>query len=359
VVRETLRAVPPLGRGVRPRALPLAAIAALFASLLGATLLYGGQRQISRAAAEAPASGDGLDVVVVQGNVGSSLRWKRTQASRVLRRYARLTREALRGGGRTDLVVWPEQALQTSPDDGMYGPPLRSFIDGLGTPVLLGAPRHAGAGSTARVYNTAFLMQPGGETIHYDKLRLLPFSEVRPMRLGRARGDLGVAQYAAGDRPGVLMWEGPTLGLLICFEAVYPEMARSLAQRGARVLVNIANDSWFRGRGGQEQHLAQVVFRAIETGLPMVRASTTGISAIVGPDGSVWEQLDPNRAGALSSTLPTPRHPPPLYLRIGDVFALACAGIVGAALALGLRRRLRWRSLSPSRPDSASAHPTP
>jgi apolipoprotein N-acyltransferase len=89
------------------------------------------------------------------------------------------------------------------------------------------------------------------------------------------------------------------------------------------------------------QHLAQVVFRAIETGLPIVRASTTGITAIVGPDGSVREQLDPNRAGALRSSLATPPYPPPLYLRTGDVFALACAGTVGAALSLGLRRGCR------------------
>ena len=120
------------------------------------------------------------------------------------------------------------------------------------------------------------------------------------------------------------------------------DMARSRgwddSLAGASVLVSLSNDGWYGGRGGAEQHLAQSVFRAIETGLPLLRATTTGISAIILPDGSVSSRLGEHEAGVLRGTVPAGRHEPTLYTRVGDVFAMSCGVALIASSFAGRRR---------------------
>jgi apolipoprotein N-acyltransferase len=236
-------------------------------------------------------------------------------------------------------VVWPENAVQTRVDDPSYGPPLRGLAR-RGVPLLLGAPRSERHNGSWRHFNSALLLQPDTEPEHYDKRRLLPFSETQPLGelagFGR-RGDLDVGAFTAGEKLGLFQVNGATLGVLICMEALYPALAREAAREGATTLVNLSNDGWYRGSGGAWQHLAQAVFRAVETRRPLIRATTTGISAVVAPDGRLIASLGEGERGFLRTQVPPPWHGPSFYTRFGDVFALAC--VVVCVLGALLPRR--------------------
>lgn len=311
---------------------PLAAAAALVAL----SLLYGASRL-------APPRASGFDVAIVQGNVESALRWNRATAARVLHRYASLTRDALGATPAPALVVWPENAIQTALDDPSYGPALRQLASV--TPILMGAPRS----EDARHFNSVQLLRPGGAVESYDKRRLLPFSETRPLgtlaSFG-ARGDLDADVYSAGDRAGLFDVAGRRVATLICMEALYPDLAREARALGATWIANPSNDGWYAGRGGAAQHLASVRFRAIETRLPVVRATTTGVSAVIAPDGALLDVIEEGASGVLRADLPLPGDPPP-YARLGDGFAIGCLAIWSAvALVSWLRGRPSTASAS-------------
>jgi len=340
-----------LGQRLSGRALDLArpAVALLLAAvLLAAALLYGDSRRGAWGG-----SAEELELAVVQGDVDVELRWRRASASHVVRRYLSLTREELaRPAGRPlDLVLWPENAIQTSLDDPVYGGAVRGLARA-GVPLLIGAPRRERREGHLLHFNSAQLLRPDGSLEHYDKRRLLPFSETHPLgglRLA-PRGDLDQGEYAAGEAPGLFEVAGTRVGVLICLEALYPELAREAAVGGARLLVNLSNDGWYRGRGGAEQHLAQVVFRAIETRLPVARATTTGISALVAPDGGIAARLDAGERGVLRAAVRLGAGGASPYLRWGDAFAGACLAVLAAgALAPFLpgRRALRRRARAP------------
>ena len=315
------------GRAIACR--PLAALAT--AALAAAALASWQARSLTGAprASDAP-----LDVLVVQAAVAPELRWKRAHATKVLRAHADLTRAALRERSELPaLVVWPENAIQTAPDDPTYGPTLRGFADAIGVPLLLGAPRGTATEAGRVAHNSAHLLTPGGGSAHYDKIRLLPFSETALIATPAQPGDLELQSYAAGRTPGLLDVAGERLGVVICFEAIYPALTRALAQGGATVLVNLSNDGWYRGRGGARQHLQQAVLRAVETGLPLVRATTTGVTAVIAPDGQVVAELAAGEPGTLRVHLPARRAAPTLYTRTGDALAWAC---IGACLVAGV-----------------------
>ncbi len=338
----------PRDRHTRRRAWVSAGVAA---ALLLAAGAHGVARRASLRAALEATDAEGVEVVVVQGNVGSELRWKRSQALRVLARYGQLTLAALREGP-ADLVVWPEQALQTSPDDPAVAPSLALLRARARTPLLIGAVRHDPSGT----FNAAFLLRDGAPRLHYDKQRLLAFSETQPLGdwLSFAEdGDLAPSRYSAGTSAGLLGGFDTPLGVTICFEGVYPPLTRSLARGGARVLVNLANDSWFRGRGGHGQHLRQVVFRAVETGLPLVRAASDGISTVVEPDGRIVERLAAGERGILRATVRLPAGAAAtLYTRLGDWFAWLC--IAAVMLATGWCLALRVADLPTPHGDAHS-----
>ncbi len=328
------------GRG-RARRSALAAVGLAAAVVLSA-LAYGSLR-LATPRAEEPA----FEVAVVQGDVSPALRWRRSAAARVLARYASLTQASV-AAEPPDLVIWPEHALQVPPDDPLLGPTLRLFVERAKVPLLLGAPRHARSDGAGRVYNSAFLLEPGAARapLHYDKRVLLPFSETRLFgwlpSLG-AQGDLDADGYAAGEGPGVFGVGARRLGVLICLEALYPDLARELAREGADALVNLSHDGWYGGSGGAAQHLAQVRGRAIETRRPLVRSTTTGISAVVAPDGSLAAALPAEEARVLRARVPAAWPGETLYVRVGDVFAGLCVAVWLAVAGRALASRCRSR----------------
>jgi apolipoprotein N-acyltransferase len=316
-----------------------------------------GARRLAATQGEAP----GSTIALVQGAVAPEELWRRESAPRVLHRHLSLTAEALAGTTAPDLVVWPETAVPTPLDDPVFGPALRAASGGR-VSVLLGAPRREARDGTLHHFNSAWLVRPDGGVEHYDKRRLLPFSESRPLdglaALGTT-GDLDPGPYTAGEAPGLFTVGSLRIGVLICMEALYPELAREAVEAGARVLVNLSNDAWYRGRGGAEQHFAPVVFRAIETGVPVVRAAATGITAVVGPSGRVLARLPANEPGVLLGPTPPAHATPPPYLALGDAFARGCVAVWAiAAIAAGLRQRADTaRKRIGVRPTDGPPHP--
>ena len=300
---------------------------------------HGSGNAVLRRAPDAPVRGLGrrAPLAVVQANEAPALRWRQAAALRVLADHARLTEAELAREPLPDLVVWPESALQIGPRDPRYA----LSIDALSrrVPLLLGAPRSEERAGARLTHNSAWLLGAGGTALTYDKRRLLPFAETRPLGLalgGEARRDLDPGEFAAGAAPGLFPLARDVLGTMICLEALYPADARELARRGATLLVNLSNDGWYRGRGGAEQHFAGVVLRAVETRLPFVRSTSTGVSAIVDAGGAVVAALPTGRAGVLAGSVPPGAPGASLYVRIGDVFALACAALWAAALLFAL-----------------------
>jgi apolipoprotein N-acyltransferase len=307
-----------------------------FALVLGLALAAG------REPLEAPPAP--LEVALVQGNVAAELRWRRSSAGEVLRRYGGITAELLRsaGGDRPALVVWPENAISTAPEDANTGALLRR-LTASGAPLLFGGPRSELRGERRHHFNSAFLLHPDGRMEHYDKRWLLPFGETRPLGAGfgvDTPGDADVPEYTAGSRPGLFDVAGVRLGVLICVEALHPRLARELVTGGATVLVSLSNESWFGGAGGAEQQLQQAVFRAVENGVPLLRVTATGGTAVIAADGRVLQSLGAAQSGVLRANLPPRRPTSTFYARHGDWFAALC-GVVWLLAAASASRPAR------------------
>jgi apolipoprotein N-acyltransferase len=319
-------------------------VAAVAAAAVAVSIAYGTWRIGAVDATPADPHG-ALHVALVQGNVPQSLRWNRVHASRVLRAYGQLTREAIAAGGEApDLVVWPESALQTELADPTYGPPLRALVDRAGVPVLAGIPRS----EEDHHYNSALLLAPGGSSAYYDKVRLLPFVERWPWRpIGSSgSGARSELEYSAGRELGLFRIRGRPIGVLICLEVIDPDIARATLGAGAEALFNLSNDGWYANTPGVAQHFAKAVYRAIENRVPVVRATATGITAVIDPSGTVRERLRENETAVLHAAVPS-AWPPSFYRRFGDVFAIACCLAFAMAGAVAVARAINDRGGRP------------
>ncbi len=284
--------------------------------------------------------GERIAVALVQGNVPNAWRADPAQADAALDAFASATRPVL--AQHPALVVWPENAISflLAPNSRIQHA-LATLLGPDGPPLLLGAPRFAQTEpGRVRFYNSAWLLAPDGTSRGvYDKRRLVPFAEYAPVPrlpgLGwrfDAPGD-----YSPGAAPIVFAAPAP-FGVLICYEAIYPNLARDLAAAGARFLVNVSNDAWFGTSAGLEQHFAITVFRSVETRRALARATNTGVTALIGPSGRILARFPPDRRAAWVVDVPLRDGTTP-YTRAGDVFgALAALGTL-AAIGLAQARR--------------------
>ena len=235
-----------------------------------------------------------------------------------------------------DLIVWPETSVPTLLQ---YASPILEEMSAAAqsAPIVAGIQRRDGA----RFYNSAFVLNDATPAQIYDKHHLVPFGEYIP--LGDLAARIGLHGFAARDGQGMSAGPGPQLmdlgdlGLalpLICYEAVFPHLSRT-AQR-PDMLIQITNDAWFGDHSGPYQHLAQAQMRAIEQGLPMIRAANTGISAMIDPHGRITQAIALGEAGYVDAALPAPLSPT-LYARTGDWPIIVLLSI--AALGLGAFKR--------------------
>jgi len=245
---------------------------------------------------QAPEPGPEAGISVVQGNVDQSLKWDAAYQAATVERYLSLSAgEVARHAPR--LVVWPETAMPFYLQDvGELTALVKGFAREHGVAVLTGAPAYFLKDPKAEpeLYNRAFLVGPEGSLAgYYDKTHLVPFGEYVPFRLSEFLpiGKLvqGVGDFRAGRQLAPLTADGLAMGVLICYETIFTELAQERVARGANVLVNISNDAWFGRSSAPRQHLQLSVLRAVEQGRWLVRATNTGISAFIDDRGRINE----------------------------------------------------------------------
>ena len=297
------------------------------------------------------ASGEFLRVGVVQPNVQQDLRWEGGTAGRLLADLEDQTRSLCRHA-RPVLVLWPESA---SPYAWSYAPAFRDRVVALcgelDIAILLSTVWSDEPGNPdAPFYNAALLVTKDGPVRPpYFKQRLVPFGEYVPLagllRMVRPISRAVPSAFAPGTGTALLPLGAWKLGGAVCYEVVYPWIARAETRAGADVLFTLTNDAWYGRAGAQRQHWQSAVVRAIETGRPLVRAAITGISGAVDGTGRVLVALGPDSKGAFAVPLERPPAPPPA-VAAGDGIAWVCAAGLGAGI-------LRARLLEPREPAAA------
>jgi apolipoprotein N-acyltransferase len=234
-------------------------------------------------------------VSMIQGNIDQGLKWDEGMQAGILGTYLDLSIKAVAENA-PDLVVWPETAMPfyfQDPSDLTTG--MRLGVSRMQVPVLAGAPaysipREPGAPQYV-LHNRAYLLNANGEPLaFYDKEHLVPFGEYVP--LGKWLPFItklvpGQFEFKPGRNTEPLKTGPLAMGLLICYEAIFPELAQKQVELGANVLVNISNDAWFGRSSAPWQHLHLSILRAVEQNRAIIRATNSGVSAFIGPDGSL------------------------------------------------------------------------
>ncbi len=284
-----------------------------------------------------------VNVAVVQANIDQSVKWKAAYQLRTIATYFRLSRSV--GHSKPALIVWPETALPFFFQDAPgFLPEITSLSQELGAALVFGSPAYQRTNGKISYYNRAYMISPGlGSIPYYDKRHLVPFGEYVPLKqylpfinhLVQAAGN-----FVPGEPQGPLKDKDLSLGVLICFEAIFPELARDLSREGANLLVNITNDAWFGSTSAPYQHLGMAVFRCVETGIPMVRAANTGFSAFIGSDGAILSRSDLFEEAVLDRSVPVLPPIPTFYTRFGDLFVggLMLVSLLGLFCAFRKRR---------------------
>lgn len=320
-------------------------------ALAGLAVAVGGLLVPLPTAGESGGGAASAVVGVVQGNVPRTGLDAFGQRAAVLGNSVAETRRlaAAAGAGRVprpQLVIWPENASDLDP---FVDPGARVAIDGavaaVGVPVLVGAVLDAGP---QRVANTGLVWDPvRGPGARYVKRHPVPFGEYVPWRdvLDRYIGRLALVprDFVAGTRPGLLSVGPARLGDVICFEVAYDGLVRDVVRAGGRLLVVQTNNATYGRTGETEQQLAMSRLRAVEHGRAVLVAATSGVSAIIGPDGSVRARTAEFTAAALVQPVPL-RDSRTLADRVGAApeWALGVLGLA-AVLAGAWRGRRRVR----------------
>jgi apolipoprotein N-acyltransferase len=334
-----------LGRGSqrpgRREILPAVAGVAFLLLMGGYSLLR--VQQVESALTVAPRA----RIAVVQGNIPQDVKWTPAQKEATIAIYRDLSAQAI-ATGRPVLLVWPETALPFYPGND----PLFATVTDLAREhriwLLTGAPtftlvsgRLGGSPEQIDYANSALLVNPEGSvTARYDKQHLVPFGEYVPLRdllffLRPLVESVGNFKPGSGNEP--LAADAMRLGTLICYESIFPNLARETVAAGANLLVNLTNDAWY-GRSSAPHHsFAMAVLRSVETRRSLVRAANTGISGFITPLGRVVSQGPLFEPLTLTDDVPLFAGET-VFLRFGHFFAQICL-LLAALLMVWHRRR--------------------
>jgi len=283
-------------------------------------------------------------VGLIQPNEGFREKWEARHADSVVAKLVTMSR-ALEARGRVALMIWPEAAVP-----GYLQPSWDSSIAGLAresrTPILTGGiyGEYHPDGSYD-YYNAAFYFDSSGSWRRYpvyEKHYLVPVVERVPFVPARLMQSVpGVGRWSGGfgRGRGLPLYSSPLgrVGVVICYESAFEELARGYRRTGAQFLANITNDAWYGRTAGPYQHAAHLVMRAIETRMGIARAANDGISEFVDPLGHSYAETGLEQEASVSGPLRT-SDVIPLYVRLGDwVGALCVLATLGFAGVLAVQ----------------------
>jgi len=319
------------------------AAGSVIALILGITLtgIYGHWRlkTIDNLMTSAPKT----RISVIQGNIDQAVKWDPAFQKETIEKYNRLSSSALKQ--QPDLIVWPESA---TPFYFLYDiAPSEMVFEGFRqTPCdyLIGSPSFVRTDGVVEYYNSAYLIVPEDKTIgKYDKTHLVPFGEYVPFKkwlpfLGKIVAQVG--DFRAGKVGRTLPWRNEQLGVQICYEIIFPELSRAMANNGASLLINITNDAWFGKTSGPYQHFSMTVFRAVENRRTLARSANTGISGFIDPAGRILASTGLLQEAVATQTVPLLKDKS-IYTQIGDLFARVCLAL---ALLIMVVEIGRWKT---------------
>jgi apolipoprotein N-acyltransferase len=283
---------------------------------------------------------EGTEIAIVQGNLPSDTRWRSDLYGRNLETYLRLTLEAL-GRASPQVVFWPEAAMAFFlEDDQLYRAAVTRVLRAGAVELVAGGPTVASK-EPETYYNSVFLLSAQGEVrARYDKEHLVPLAEYFPLQIDLLRRSFGrIREFSHGEATEPLPTAAGKAGILVCNEAMLPELAARRVSEGATILVNPSNDTWISDPGFVQQQFDIVSLRAIEQRRYLVRASTSGPSGIVDPWGRILARTDPGTRGSVVGRV-KPLAGRSVYGRVGDLFAVSCIGATVLALLAARRRQV-------------------
>jgi apolipoprotein N-acyltransferase len=301
-----------------------------------------------------------LKATLVQPSIPQTMIWDESKSYERFKELMELSDRAL--AEPADVLMWPEASLPGNPFDreGNIAAPIADLAREHATSLIIGADDFEIKPSETNFFNASFLIGPEGKLAgRYRKRGLVIFGEYIPLEhsLPFIKWFTPVTgSYTAGERPVQFKLErragaetgAPTTfqtSVLICFEDVFPNLARKSVGPETDFLVNITNDGWFGEGAAQWQQAAAATFRTVENGVPLIRCANTGITCWIDAQGR-WQQIFNDRGnvygkGFLPIKVPLPpegkRHPQTFYNRYGDWFAWSCIGFAAIRLALGLK----------------------
>jgi apolipoprotein N-acyltransferase len=297
----------------------------------------------ARLSASVESTPPGVNVRLVQANIPQHHKWDPELRAAWFKRHLQLS--ANPSAVPLAAIIWPESAVPFLIDREPVVRDLMAEAAGNGV-VLAGGDRFEREADPPVANNSLWAVDGEADVVaRYDKVDLVPFGEYMPMRslfgaLGLQTLVQGTFDFVPGPGRRTIELEGlPSFSPLICYEAIYSGAATADDAPRPHWLLNITNDAWFGASWGPYQHLAMARTRAVEEGLPLVRAANTGISVVTDAYGRVQHRLDLGEAGIIDAALPG-RLPPTLYARLGFPLILGLL-VVACGLALALEAGAR------------------
>lgn len=330
-------------RGRKPWIAPVAALA-----MLAAMGIYGAVRLSLQ-----PTVMTRVKLRIMQPNLQQDVKFNYGAKAEVMQKYLALSDRASgpqsTGVRDVQILIWPESAFPFFLTREAAAMAQIAELLPKGTVLVTGSVRAPDGPPGARVtraYNSIYTIDhDGGVLSVYDKLHLVPFGEYLPFQEWMEKlGFVQLTKVHGGFIPGIRrrameVPQAPRALPLICYEAIFPGIVAAGDERPGWI-INLTNDGWFGNSTGPYQHLQQARLRAVEEGLPVVRAANTGISSVIDPSGRIVAELGLGVEGVLDAGLPSAL-PPTVYARLRDI---PVAVIVAAALLLVIRRRIARRA---------------
>lgn len=269
-----------------------------------------------------------IDLTIIQGNIDQNIKWNSHYQEETIRIYEELSLQS----GANDLIIWPETA---APFYFQQSTPLQETVKRIpiqsNSSLIFGSPSYEKTNGDISYMNSAFIINSKGMIMgRYDKVHLVPFGEYVPLKDYLPfikKIAFGIGDFKAGKGYYPLTDNRYKFGVLICYEAIFPEAASEYKKRKVDFLVNITNDAWFARTSAPYQHLSMTVLRAVENRLYLARAANTGISAIIDPTGKIISKTDLFLRAILKGKVKSIDEET-YYSAYGNVFVFICLIII-------------------------------